>query len=490
MASSVAAMEPVKLTWKTFSQLAVPALREPKTVPVDEVAAKFRESYQPSVWTNLFSYIGGGEELPEAPFYSLEWLKVATLSSAAPAILVIIGLIVALALYYHLSKREVPTTKSSPYPLTGVTLVTYVLLVVGACCALSTGRATYEATHEQLQELAFDLADVEESLFTINASVARVHKALGDMPQCCPAIEYQSICQSSVQGGVSGVDHGLLALSDQLVLAHKTVSTFGSFVMLFKEDEFASGTALLLFTPTLVCILVLTMLVSVALASPCLDKTGGRAEVSYDTLILKYGSIPLSLLVFMLVVTAAVALGTGVTTSSFCTDADNSVLKIVLALGNGKDSETYRTAQYYIQGVGLNPAATTIHEAWAMLYTIDDFVQDYFFRAMLELLGDACNPVRTANFPAFSEMAHSEIDKALRLSTREHFYGYYEQGVHRGVCGGIISSIGWLTVTYSFAGFVCLPILSLLAHDYLVGSSNCYTVTKQAEVELAPQTHP
>jgi len=225
------------------------------------------------------------------------------------------------------------------------------------------------------------------------------------------------------------------------------------------------------FVPMLTITLASLSIVSAILTS-WFTKNPTVASV-VECIVLRCGSFGIALLIIMAILVAAVWLEVGLVLSEFCTDADTNVLLVVHGIDfTANDNATafmgvtltqlvHRVADYYVAGIGDNPALTFITDAANKLIEIGLLVERVHI--VLDFASTACEGASHLNVSQTVLALESIIDDVDGLLHAQNIWPYYEVMMHHVACGTLPIGMCWLILMNTIVGLVFFPVLAILA---------------------------
>lgn len=440
-------------------------------------------------WVAFFSVLGGRAAIPKAPLDSFEWSKLVLFTSAAPCVLFLLGLVVAIVVVTQLCCREQTDAPPRPsaVPLLFFVVLTCTLLWVCSMYALESGAVAYEAAEGQLTRMIDDFTDALATVKSLNKTITNTIAQINDVHNCCPVFDIFVLCKSAAAGfqnneNVKAVDSIRLLLSEiypELQGTLRVLTTFESHA--HWADRFIVACC---FGPMIMAT-ALMLLVSISAVS-----TGGVSGKTLDRFIKccfsRVGAIPLAMLIVVVTALSATGLAIGIVSGNLCTDPDDNVLGIVRSMSKGLDSEEVVNEAsadyiaYYIKGEGMHPidrhrlntpaGDLTIHDT---VKRTNDLLQTSEFTTLKNLLESQCSAWRDADLPGMAQEAQAMSDFVHERLSWGHVHQYYDSSVLTSVCGGVVSATGWFLLFHVPVGLACLPAFLILSHDLLSRSAAC-----------------
>eukprot|EP00931_Biecheleriopsis_adriatica_P064746 TRINITY_DN39458_c0_g1_i1.p1 TRINITY_DN39458_c0_g1~~TRINITY_DN39458_c0_g1_i1.p1 ORF type:complete len:722 (-),score=143.94 TRINITY_DN39458_c0_g1_i1:46-2211(-) len=152
--------------------------------------------------------------------------------------------------------------------------------------------------------------------------------------------------------------------------------------------------------------------------------------------------------------------------SNFCIDVDPNVLSYVNSSTQHLTGLIYNVTEYYIRGDVRNPISG--YEDLAEKYIGE--VNDLFDAAQvgMENLGTRCDALADVHLPEIAANADSILDHAQDLLRKGNIYPYYKSIIRSGICNEAIKVLSWMWLSHIVVGLILFPLCALLAHMFLV----------------------
>jgi len=451
----------------------------------DEDPTEWAQPYEPTGWTAILNSLDLRGSVVWDPdvsvadnFAQFRWAGFIPIGM----ILFSIGmsLVMVVRLWCCSAKASYSDRGRSPRPAYCCAGASCMFVVIGLIIFLSTAIRGVDVAKERVVDFTDDAQTAAQLLVEINTTVATFVPLLDSFPPLCQAYQQQFAAQ---------------------LMPYRNAAQYMAFVMDVVAQQAAplpdqlnaeeaqnsvSGVASLLTSLLSVPLVLVFLACSVILLSVCgTDKCavqGSYCTKCENFFVFKLGSIFLAATIIALAIISAVQFCAAVGVSNFCADADQNVVTGLSAtIGPGtpfyaeQGPLQYDLAQYYIAGIGTNEILDQLRNVSVGLTDasaiLDGMVE---IQNNAELMA-ACGGRAFAgnidefskNFNATTLSALGNVQSAYELFSPENVYPYYQQIVHKEVCGVTVSGLVWLTIFQVLVGFVTLPCLVFNANSFV-----------------------
>eukprot|EP00933_Yihiella_yeosuensis_P027986 TRINITY_DN21798_c0_g1_i1.p1 TRINITY_DN21798_c0_g1~~TRINITY_DN21798_c0_g1_i1.p1 ORF type:complete len:502 (-),score=55.52 TRINITY_DN21798_c0_g1_i1:243-1748(-) len=482
-------------TWEKLGNASVPDFNFSSSALELADAEFFKANrLRPSAWISIFHALGSSASIPDAPLKSMEWYRLAISNGVAPMVILTTGMIGSAFMVVYLQRWRLLRRKEKASPLSTIclTVVSCILILGGVLLALNASRAGFATSLNEIESCLQDLKDTRLSVSSISYVADSSRHSMEKLGQCCPQVwPVKGMCEEQVSRLLAKFQVGYTALSK--AAAHTDdllASTIKNFEAVHESRKAPGITVLALFTPAILSLAMLIFIVGAALAvNESFDRPYEYKLKGVCNWLFKFGGVPLAGVMVVVSTYAALGMGVGIAGAQFCQDPDANVIKLFVD-SNETETKAYAAAKYYIEGEGKNPFLVAMSKEIALLHGFEAYTQNWFYTTIMSILEAGCPPVHNADFAGLIQQIRWEVSKAQYRTSRPHVYKYYHDSVHRSICGSVMSTTGWLTLTYLLAGIVCIPTLTIQAHDMLMSYSNAAADAADAQPEHSPTERP
>lgn len=401
-------------------------------------------------WVDLLRNLGPA--FPGVHASDEDWHLFVTNCSVWPGILFSLGSLASLGvllrtLCFPGRGGQAPTSRPSSKPLSCVGILALLLILFGATAYLRVGWAAAGTAYTQLESVTTDVGQAESDTHAVMSASNAIVQALDAVPPQCSQFAQAQLGEAKKQVKAYGKIAGDC---NQVLSPLKT--------QLDRLGEWSNGVVDGAVAGPLLPAAVVAFCCVTVLFAVWFTHTGRCAWCC----IRSFGPFLFAPTVFFVSVAAAVQLGLGVVTSSFCTNPDASSLSFI-ARYEGLNSTAFTLSEFYIEGSGRNPILDNL----TMLGDQVHEVQQEF---------DVLRPILELQCPSWHEgtevanalsAASQSINSTANLLAPDRIYKYYETGVRTDLCEVAINGLAWLVVLQSVAGIVCVPVLTFMADRYL-----------------------
>jgi hypothetical protein len=418
-----------------------------------------------SAWVDMFRWLGLGVKFPLPEASGSEVRHFANAVALVPLIMIVIGLVVALTTLVGLcccckrSARDRPV-KPSSLPILSFAIFTFAFIGASSLVCLATGNSSYTSAVHELDRASSDIYSAVTTGKTLNSTGEAMLKSLTALQQKCPDIWNNPFAHPQ-----------LAELQDQIATYKQKVATFTTYVepianatsIVQEHHELLGGfltasLALPMVLVSITCFCIISAVVSVRCCG------GSDLARCCDICCFKLGGSCVSFAVLIAVVVASAQVALGIAMSSFCANADESVLGYA-KYDLGANSTEFKTAAYYItDGAGENPIMTELNSAQSYLEQANaSFAQ---FDALWPLIKVSCSDWNPNDIEQDLTTVETGVLDAKKIVDLKNIYPYYDEIVHENACGTVISSLGFLVIFQLAGGMLLLPVMATASASF------------------------
>jgi hypothetical protein len=194
------------------------------------------------------------------------------------------------------------------------------------------------------------------------------------------------------------------------------------------------------------------------------------------------GLVPLVISMLLMIIVTAAAMAGGSGLGLYCAHSEHNAVNLISAFvgnGNRTDNSTTLLASYYLTGKPeTNPMVETLRGVRGKIQMVSDNL--FILKPALDLLGLLCGRVGFARPADLVGEAMETVDRLLPLTKRDHLYSYFNDLSNKGVCGNLISSLGWWILSQAFAVLFALPYMTWRMHRHLL-QHEAFLIYKEEE---------
>jgi len=157
--------------------------------------------------------------------------------------------------------------------------------------------------------------------------------------------------------------------------------------------------------------------------------------------------------------------GLSIATSSFCVDPDANVLNIVdhIVENTSANPIVYNVTKFYITGQGSNPILEEAANISKQIELINDQVV-----ALGPHIPEVCPDWHGyAKMQSDLQKTEEDVTKGKELLEPKNIYPYYDQAIHKTLCGDVVIGLGWLEFTQVAVALLLLPFLIFVSDRFL-----------------------
>jgi len=481
---------------------------------IDQVPAKVE--FPEEMWSNVFKALGFGASIPEEKVGSPEFWKETAFHSAAPAVIIGIGLITAFSVLCALCRNQKATATSYPSKFPLCLLVTLTIGVVWGGFAMSSQFAQkgVDVNEKMFHELKADLKVVVDLTGKALAATEATYGNMTNFEASCSGPTWEAAKTKAAADGVdlnaeckkysTAVNTILGAVLSKVNFTN--VAATGMYEAAEKLDKQVPADSSTYLSLAVIAPAALMTLISILIVVEVWLTCDSKCLVKFvECCVMRFQAAPLAVTIFVMSVLTALLLALGIFLASFCEAPDDNVLKItkhILDATNKTFVQTplgtlnlYDTVDYYVLGgnitngtehiIRFNPIMEQLGRVNQMIYGMKaEFNGAY--GTLATLLEGSCSAVKAADVQGTLNLLISTVSSSFDLFQRSHIYPIYTEIVYTQTCDNMIRGLGWVFLSTALTSIFLLPTVVILSHRYLTQMDSVREFDrKKAEMEEA-----
>jgi len=434
-----------------------------------------RPLYEPGVASQLLgSFVGriGASAIVELPSDSSAWYSYALASGAAPATVVVVGVVAAVFTALNLCRpAPAPKLASSTQNLA---LGLLALVVVWFLALLSFHQLLkgYAVGVSALRGVATNVNAVQDDLISANRTAIQLQDEVSGLLSVCHGL--RELVRRSLGDEAVDSTHKLEAtVVGELLGFRSLLSRIRPGVSVLSDLLSTASSRIMPWTGVLrYCVLTPVKLSAVSLVAMfavlSAQSLGGSVAESVENIgIGRLASMFSALVVLVAALSGAALLGLGGAAGAFCSDVDLSLVHLAsfAAEESGREVLIMNLANFYIFGSGSNPVLVDLAEARIRSRTVHEALVDG--NRLLGSLGLYCPDILDMRIGGTAATLQSAMERDMELLGESRMYEHYTRAVHEGFCGEPLEALARLVFLQILVGLVCLPVAAALARPWI-----------------------
>ncbi|CAE7471402.1 grpE [Symbiodinium natans] len=353
--------------------------------------------------------------------------------------------------------------RPSCLPMFCVALLIILLCLFGGITRIVNSAWTEYIILSSLDRAQDNAIEIANASMTINDTVTHLHDSLLEIPMTC-----KTDSKAAKQVLYTFVHKALGAIEQYVEQVYFIVGTIQPIPEQIGKFQDLTHRLKPWFTklPLAPLWLVALICLGIVIEATCTTCCRSSSMAKCVDLGLKLSALLFGLIVMVVAVLVFVETSILIVLSKFCEDVDHNVLAYVNATTTNISYIIPEIANYYIRGGSANPIDE--YDTLAMKYI--NQIQDYYNQASIGVaaLGMACPAFFALDVNQIAKDARHILERARGLLKGENIYPYYRKVIRTGICGVVISGVGWMWLLQVLVGLLLFPLCAIFTHKFLV----------------------
>jgi len=350
-----------------------------------------------------------------------------------------------------------------------ITMLSFLLILAGSIVYWASASKGAQGVHTALKGVQGDVEEIVSQADVMNTTGKDVITKLDNFTTLCPSVKDQLADTIKNAKNTFEEIQKLDASLKHLPKDSKDLLDVTTFFVYFLNVA--------LLTPLCLVFIVTVVITSLV----CCANTGTCS----GCMMRSCSPLLFAPTVLLLSLTSAFQLWAGITTGSFCVNANANELAYA-KFYFGENSTEYQLSKYYLDGGNAtNPLLQEMDKAQLYVNKMDSDLT-----TLRPLIAQQCGhdvEKIVSGVDTDLQTFNATISKASNILSQQHMQPYYEAILPEGLCEKFVDGLGWLIIFQVVTGLMCLPCLACAATKYLGRQAQYFRHHEEAHLLQYPE---